>query len=443
MRQAVTASDAAASLFFSLVLLRYRRRETALAWLRRYLATQNPLALGKYAARIFFAAGEGEFGEAGLSAAYRAGEAWVAEESAEESTDADAVDWEAILSAKAEEPDAELFPQLRKYCANWKEAEAGLAWAATQAGIAKFFREMAGDATEPTATDATPPAPTVSILLGELLAEYHRVEKPLRREYRTSCLLVEERGDIDAANERLEREWPVARRKRLFSGLLAETLHGRRSAPARLTRMAVSLARPRLEEALDAMASRARQTVPQRLSITMNGWTGASENGGNSSDLLASFSRHFDENLWEEKNPVWMDEKLILPGAIAAILCLITLPTIILPLMIAGGYGYYFYTRLKQAESGSTVENEQRAERRRELMGTLTGCMEELAAYRRLLALKSRELGDARDALKMLDPLRGPDLPPHREEPPPAGALQPPTWDPQPPASEPKRTPAL
>lgn len=443
VRQAVTADDAPASLFFGLILLRYRRREAALPWLRRYLATQNPLALDRYAARVFFAAGEGEFGEGGLTAAYRTGEAWMAEESAAERTEADAVDWEAILSARAEARDEESFPLLRKHCANWQEAEAGLIWAATQAGITRFFRETARDEAEPSPTDAPPAAPTAPVLLGELMTGYHSLEQPLRREYRTSRLLVEERGDTEAAYERLEREWPVARGRRLFSGLLAEILSGKRPAPARLTRMAVSLARPRLEEALDAMAAAARQNVPKHLSIRMNGWTGESENGANSSDLLASFSRHFDDNPQEEKKPVWMDEKLILPGAIAAILSLMTLPTIILPILILGGYGYYFYTRLKMAETGSAAENQERSEKRKDLMAALSGCLEEAASYRRLLALRSRELGDARDALRLASPALGSSVsPPREEEPPPANAMQPPAWDPQPPAMEPKRNAA-
>lgn len=400
-REAILLDDDRSSMFFALQSLRYGR-PTAEAWLRRYFDAQDPATMDPDAAGLFFSACEGGLGPGCRRAAYQAAEKWAAS-SAQDGNDGEfATRWEQFLQARAATPDPEAFPLLRKYSPSWKNIEKALEWSALQDGIGSFYRGLADPAAP---RELAPAVFDPEHMLEKLMREYQDDEAPLRREYMLSRMAVEENGDMDAAIARLNREWPLKRSGEAFSALLMNIVNGGSAYSPETFRLSLVLSRRWLEPAFERLQAAGKADIPDKVAIVVNGWSGESARGENESDLLASYSRHNHE--WEsgDKKPLWMEERFILPAIVAIVLILLTLSTVILPLLAIGAFGYYFHSQMKKLEAEREKENQRREEQHKEGMATISACLAEIAAFRRLVAAKTRESEEVRALMQNLSPV--------------------------------------
>ncbi len=402
-REAVAADAVRTSLFFCLLARRLDRRDAEIAWLRRYLAAQNPDNLDPHLANVFFAAAEGAFGLEGWAVLRQAARDWaVAARAADGGGGDDGAPspWFNLLAGKGGKTEPDKFPLLAEYSPTWPDMAKSLDWAATQTAIRDFF---VGIADKKSPAPASRPPFDEGPLLASLVGEFRDEEKPLRREHRICQLLIEERGDMHSAGGRIDAEWPAHSPCRAFSDLLAAIAAGADADGTATQRLALGLGRPWMEEALKQLAAAGGALVPTRIELKLENWTGQTANGENQSDLMASFSRQWDETDQAPAKVQWLDEKLILPGIMTLVISVATAGTIIVPILALAGFSYYFYTRVKAAEAENAARARRKEERRKELLAVLSAAIAEIGNYRRFIAGKNREFAGVADVLRGLE----------------------------------------
>lgn len=441
-REAVLLNDGRASLFFFLLSWRYVR-PVADDWLRRYLDTQVPVDIDPVAADLFLAACEGAFGSGGRRAAHQAAEKWVTYPLPENGDAEFGATRKRFLLSRAGAAKRDAFPLLRKYSPSWSGIEAGLDWAALQDGVASFYKEMTDtDASQQQDRVIAPSDP--DFIMERRLREYMDEEGQLRRECRMSRLVVEYNGDMDAAAERLEREWPPTGNGCVFPVLLMDIVSGEKTVSPDTFRLMLALSRPWLNSAYERLEKDGKAAIPEKVSLTLNGWSGETARGENESDLLASYSRYCEDRHYVEpdRKPLWMEERCYIPAIMAILVTVLTASTILIPLIALGGFGYYFYTLMKGKEVDRASVGIAAEERRREEMATISACVAEVAAFRRQMTVTVREGENLRDRLKNFAlgrvSIQYTDLPESTRPAPPVG-VSPPAWDIAPPPMEARR----
>ena len=404
--ESILDDQSAAGLFFFLIAHRFGRTDAATRWFKYYIANLNTAAMPDGAVQLFLAACDGVFGTEAARALVPAAREWAAAERAGQKTRPVDLDvWKRILLSRSAPLDVDAFPLLREYCPEWSGIDKGLELMALQTGLTAFYRQMsesapAIDAGLPVQYDSPRPEAILQACLRAFLAE----EKPLRRDLMLSWLLIEESGDLEAANARMEREWVEDVDTRDFTTFLSEMTSGAIVVPVRTERLAFALAFPWLDTAYESLREEMSQRVPASLELKIGDWSGRTGSGENESDLLASYSRHLDAGRDERKGlPQWLDEKLIIPGVLMLILTLLTANTIIVPLCALGGFGYYFYLRTQAVDKEKETVGKTGDERRRDAMALLTACLGEAKAFRKRLGDTNREMDLLRERMRNVD----------------------------------------
>lgn len=387
--QALHLSPARTSLFFAVVCRMLSRRGACVEWLGRFFDNCDFGHMSAIDAGAFFAAATGTFGSEGWELARSRCRSMISSLDKSRPDDSADLKWDDFFSRRGEAAEPELFSSLRSHAANRMAIEESLTEASRMDGVRAFYVAVAspdGPAAEP--RDAR------SLMRG-LIDEFLPGEAPLRRELRQMRIVIEEKADMEAAAARLEREWPVAETEATFPHFLAtaaaDGLNG--SAPRRL---ALGLSRPWLEGAHERLTARLRLYTPGQIQVCSDDWTGNTANGENGSDLLASFSRHYEEAAkGPPKRTAWQDENLLVAAGVTLVFTLVTVTTIILPLLAIGAFAWYFNLRSKTWDKQKIDDAEQVAEARRLRMDSLSAAINEVGAYRRHLAVKSREFAEA------------------------------------------------
>lgn len=400
IRDAVLHDDASASLFFCLVMAQ-NNRDSAYAWLKRYFAAQTPDAMRPEAAEVFIAAWEGALGPGCLRAARETAECWVDASRPETDAVETIARWDAILDVAAA-PETDAYPNLQAHSPSWERIATELQWANAQERIASLYGSF--QKTEEAASPAPALAPDPARLLEYLLKEHHDSERAMRKEYAISQLLLDEGGDFEAAAERVKLEFPASRAATCFFDLLAEVVGGTRPVSARTRRMAVSLSRLRLKAAADRVRDGFDLRPIEGIELKIDGWSGTIVRGDNESDLLASFSRHWEEMGGVVFRPLWKDERILIAGGAVVLASVITRAIVIIPLLAFGGFAYYCYSRFK----GREMERERYAlaaeQKRTNSMKSISVCVAEVAALQRFQAARNRDYEEAEQALLAFSP---------------------------------------
>lgn len=184
------------SLFFALVLRRQQRLDSSVRWLKHYLGSLDPSALGREFAVVLEAASYNAFGKDGQLLVTERMSSWVSTLRQDDEVVEEQIGlWRQELVSLSMVVQDSSYATLARISPEWGVLKASLEAASSVPGALEKYEEVRD-------TESTIPARVEDLLddiLDTLVTEYDEEELPLRREVRLHEAIVEEGGDMDRA----------------------------------------------------------------------------------------------------------------------------------------------------------------------------------------------------------------------------------------------------
>lgn len=186
------------SLFFALVMRRQGRVDAAARWLKHYLTSLDPSALGREFAVILEATSYNAFGPAAQKLLTDTMTTWAGKLRADsEVVEAQVRTWAGEIGSQREQLAPGAFPNLQEISPEWPRIKRMLEQAsALPVTIDKYEAIATHEATMPTALEHM-----LDDILDQLVTEYDSEELPLRRDVVYHEAIIEEQGDLTRARE--------------------------------------------------------------------------------------------------------------------------------------------------------------------------------------------------------------------------------------------------
>ncbi|GHJ48949.1 hypothetical protein Cs7R123_62910 [Catellatospora sp. TT07R-123] len=203
IQEAFRRSPSKASLLMALILRRQRRADASVRWLRHYLSTQDPAALGRDFAVILESIAHGAFGPTGVKLMRDTLDRWTDLLLTDDTVQLTQVHrWRAEIDLFAAAADPAAFPHLRTLSPQWPALEAALSRAQAHAPLLLKYRAML--------SEEIPPAErledAIDDILDRLVREYDNEELPLRRELAYHKAVVDSGGDLDVSRRTIDAQ---------------------------------------------------------------------------------------------------------------------------------------------------------------------------------------------------------------------------------------------
>lgn len=298
-RRAVTEAtrrdDEKTSLFFALIARRAQRAEASRVWLDRYFGLQNPFKLDRQTVVMVDAMANGVFAADATQMCSRRISAWIDELSQQAGfAEAQRSQWsDALRSKTPNENHAGRYSHLSRFSPTFTGLNDSLKAAGMQTAVLQHFQQIFHGEIKPASSVLL----AVDSLLTALVTHFDDDELVLRRQEELCRLIIEESGDKRAAQNRYQLQATVLDEQMDFTQLLTNAaMHPETSHVSRATqRFAIAHSRDWILDAHADVTAQARQTVPQKVAIDIEGWQGESVNGDNEPELLSQLNSHLDQ----------------------------------------------------------------------------------------------------------------------------------------------------
>ena len=293
--EAARRDDEKTSLFLALIGRRAGRTHVRKAWLDRYFAMQDPARLDRQSVVLVDALASGVFGvEVRQSCSTRMA-TWVEELGQQPDFVAQQRRaWgEALMSKTSSADRSSDYRTLSKHSPTWDEVQKSLNGAASHAAILEHFTGIFRGQIVPSPSLQG----AVDEFLVKLVSNFDDEELPLRRNDRLLELIIAQDGDKAAAQAKFDLESSALDEEVSFMQLLTNAaMHPETSHACVATqRLAISVSRHWIKEAYADVLAALRQSVPVRVKIALEGWSGETTDGSNEAELLGSLGAHFEE----------------------------------------------------------------------------------------------------------------------------------------------------
>ncbi|MEU2656009.1 hypothetical protein ABZ615_11855 [Streptomyces sp. NPDC007325] len=190
--EAFRRSPGRTSLLFALVLRRQNRQTAAVRWLRHYLRSQDPAALGREFAVILESVAQGAFGPAGRELLRTVLDTWRTTLLLDEEVGrAQLQRWWTEVDRHRGKPAAADFPELAGLSPQWPVLEEVLGAAEAHGALLATYTALTSEETGPTGRLED----LVDDILDRLVGEYDDDELPLRRELAYNEAVISHGGD--------------------------------------------------------------------------------------------------------------------------------------------------------------------------------------------------------------------------------------------------------
>jgi hypothetical protein len=390
------------SLFFSLVLRRYERREGAARWLGQFFARQDPVALHREFVVILDAVATGAFGPEAKSVTSRTIEEWLKGLSAQSGfADQQRQRWQATLESLTPTIGGQEYALMRAHSPTWPALEASLcAVRRNRRVIAHFEGIFDGALDVPVRLEDQ-----IDDLLTTLVARFDTEELPLRQQEAELATIIEQRGDTQAAERRFAVVREAFQKTVDFPTLLSNAaMYAKEAGASRGTqRMAVAMSRDWILAAQDALTAAVRDEVPTAIDVKVADWEDVVEQDSDHDAIARDLAQHMDAETTKRVAAVKFNGAP-LAAAIVAPLALIwgiaSGAVVLIVLAVAAGIyaglGYRGLGRKRDAvrEQG---ENE-----KKQALERLKGFLSEIVDYREEWAEKDKEAEEAHGMLKAI-----------------------------------------
>ncbi|MCS7459628.1 hypothetical protein N0M98_05690 [Paenibacillus doosanensis] len=349
MMEALRRDDEKTSLFFALVTRRGSRYKASREWLDRYFALQNPHELEREIIILIDGFTNGIFGPEARTKCAKHVEAWI-EELAQKVgfVEEQQRRWKEALLSKVQKLDGTAYPYLRQYSGTWSDLEQSLQGAKLHDIIHDYFHNIFNKEIVPAKSIAV----AVDAMLDTLVSKFDDEELPLRREERLNSLIVEENGDRGAAQHRFDSEKTLEERVDFTQLLTNFAMHPETSYASLATqKFSIALSKEWIRQAHDDLTLDNRAAVPRDIEMSIEHWSGTTQDGTNEHELIESLTRHIHDRRDAELDEMRLGLKHWL-GLIAGVLFLLmSITTPFLLVLGALGVIYFFWSRLNLAKA--------------------------------------------------------------------------------------------
>ncbi|MBP0639121.1 hypothetical protein [Cupriavidus sp. AcVe19-6a] len=386
LAEALKRDDEKTSLFFALVSRRAGRVSACRTWLERYFGMQNPTSLDRQSVVLVDALASGVFGGEIRLQCTRKIEAWIEELSeAAGFVEAQRQQWDDGLRGKLKETEhSDKYGHLSRFSPTWPKLNQSLNEAGLHKDVLEHFRRIFEGPLE----TARSVEAAVDGLLETLVSRFDDEELPLRREDRLNQLIINHSGDRAAAERKNALETAALEEKVSFTQLLTNAaMNPELSHATRATqRYAIALSRTWVRNAHDDLTASFRNSVPEEVEISIDGWQEKTRIGENEGPLLVSLGKHLDDVRDKTLATLKLGLKhwTALGVGIVALLMAMTSGWFFL-LVAVVAIGWFFTSKAEVAKAKAKVI-EEAANRKNQCESALKAVLAEVVEWRRDVA---------------------------------------------------------
>lgn len=285
LAEALRRSDEKTSLFFALVCRRAGRDVACKVWMDRYLAIQDPSAIGRQTLVLLDAIVNGILGIIVKQDCSQYIHKWIEELALDVSfKDTQRENWyEGFKAFRPQIDFTDLYVPLVQYSPSWQQLSEYLNDCCMHGVVLEYLKNIF----EGTLPSVHSIHVAVDDLLSKLVTNMDDEELPLMRSKRRNELVLEHMGDMDRAKEHYEAESSALEAKVSFTQLLTNiALSPRLTQTSIMTqRFAVAASKEWALEAYGDLIASIRRSTPKEIEISIEGWSGSSEDGSNQEEL--------------------------------------------------------------------------------------------------------------------------------------------------------------
>lgn len=391
VKESIRRDDYKTSLFFTLLTRRINRVDAVLKWVERYFMHQNPHDLDREFIIILESVSTGVFPPASREIMVKHVKDWVVELSkTDDFIDKQKDNWIAFFKSKRDSEGQKQYPIMGQFATNWRMMEECLQFAKANKIVLAHFNKIISSGSGLSSSLVK----QLDLLLNSLVTNFDDEELPLRKKERQCELVIEKKGDLDAAIAIMATEEKIFSEKVDFLQMLTNAaFNPEKSGVSVATQaLALSISQPWVLEAYNTFVAEYRNNGPIRVEFDIDGWQESSVDGSEEKDLL------YKQNVYYEKLKDDLIAKAKFPFN------KIVIPSLLVVLGLWGGIGgtpllwislavgaFMIYRVWKQHDDYKNSIDAQVEDRKQKAAAVLRGLLAETVEYRDELRLEDAE----------------------------------------------------
>lgn len=379
VKESIRRDDYKTTLFFMLLCRRINRLEAAMRWVERYFLHQNPHDLDREFILILESISTGVFPPTARDLMVKHVKEWVDElTQTDDFIDQQKENWINFFIALKDTEKQSQYPVLAEFAINWSDLEACLQLAKANQKILTHFNNILKLNTSTRSFLIK----QLDELLNYLVTNFDDEELPLRKRERLCELIIEYKGDIDAAKTYMDTEQKIFEQKVDFLQLLTNAaFNPEKSGASTATQaLAVAISQPWITEAYNTFVAKYRASTPQKVHFDIDGFIDFTVDGSEEGALLYKQNAYYEvmkENLLKAATFPW--KKIALPVGlmIFSAVALGVVGLVLIPI-----FGFWIYRIYASFKSYRNSIADQVEERRKRANAVLRGIMAETVDFR-------------------------------------------------------------
>jgi hypothetical protein len=365
LKEALRRDDEKTSLLFCLIHLRAKRYKGTNAWLRRYLDMQDPTKMEIKIVALLDAITNGVFDQESQKYCLLKIEQWIKELDAQTGYKDIQVDaWKEHFKTKINNNSYDSYNYLNSYVSNHEAIFHVLDVLESENNILDELEEII----RADNNGLTSYNNVIDKTINSLIFNYEIDELDLRKDIAKNRFIIEENGDVEQANKKLDEQGHLFNKTVDFDSILTGMIIDNKTIkPTNATRkMALALSKNWLLEAFNSITDNNNSTPS--FNITIDNWTATTIDGSNENELIADLVKTNEENLEMElsKKHILDFKSIFTVGAgiiTTAIAFLLKLPIIGILILIISliMFGYFIFSNyqtrrvlIKQCETNNS-----------------------------------------------------------------------------------------
>ncbi len=306
-------------LMFTLINNRLKRNNASFIWLSKYFEIQNPLEMPQETLILLGAYTDGIFGPDSQGICAKQIEKWISFLSKDEERvkSLEKIWFNKIDLLEVEENNSIPFNYLSSLCPEWENIKKLIENAKKQISFLNYLKNIIEK--EDVKKNYTE---DLDDLLYKLVNDYDEDEFELKKKKKLAELVIKYQGDKDKAQQDFYTNVTILFENKVsFFDILVNSVNQTDMSPV-LRKLVLFLMKEWVINAHNDFTAKYRITYPKFITIKIKDWSGTTQNGSNTNELIASFNNYIQDIFNRALNLV---KKPLIITAILFFVCLIWL----------------------------------------------------------------------------------------------------------------------
>ncbi len=306
-------------LMFTLINNRLKRNNASFIWLSKYFEIQNPLEMPQETLILLGAYTDGIFGPDSQGICAKQIEKWINFLSKDEERvkSLEKIWFNKIDLLEVEENNSIPFNYLSSLCLEWENIRKLLENAKKQVSFLNYLKNIIEK--EDVRKNYTE---DLDDLLYKLVNDYDEDEFELKKKKKLAELIIKYQGDKEKAQQDFYTNVTILFENKVsFFDILVNSVNQTDMSPV-LRKLALFLMKEWVINAHNDFTAKYRLTYPKFVTIKIKDWSGTTQDGSNTNELIASFNNYIQDIFNRALNLV---KKPLIITAVLSFVCLIWL----------------------------------------------------------------------------------------------------------------------